>query len=89
MYYWQSQTAIHVERASLDKNLLAYLLYINSKCHTESNNMTMIYLKTSLLKTEVPYMGLSRQLFAITNSNSVAIKSKNMLRLINDEKTLK
>jgi hypothetical protein len=32
---------------------------------------------------------LSRQLFIITNSNSVAIKSKNMLRIINDGKTLK
>jgi hypothetical protein len=44
MYYWQSQTAIHVASAS-------------------------------------------RQLFAITNSNSVAIKSKNMFRIINDGKT--
>ena len=33
---------------------------------------------------------LSRQLFTITNSNSVAIKKrKNMLRIINDGKTLK
>ena len=33
---------------------------------------------------------LSRQLFTITNSNSVAIKKeKNRLRIINDGKTLK